>query len=216
MILPENATMTRKQRDGHTPRKSVPPQAQDTGERSFEDLLYDVGQNKNKDSFIELFHYFGPRIKSFLMKGGANEALADELAQETMLNIWNKAESYNPAKAAASTWIFTIARNKRIDALRKKKFYSVDIDLLPDMEDDTYRSPAKEMSDTQESETIAQALENLPPEQADLIKRSYFEDKSHQEIADETGLPLGTVKSRIRIALKRLRETPAIKELEAS
>lgn len=133
-----------------------------------------------------------------------------------MLNIWNKAESYNPAKAAASTWIFTIARNKRIDALRKKKFYSVDIDLLPDMEDDTYRSPAKEMSDTQESETIAQALENLPPEQADLIKRSYFEDKSHQEIADETGLPLGTVKSRIRIALKRLRETPAIKELEAS
>ena len=182
----------------------------------FEDLLYDVGQNKNKDSFIKLFHYFGPRIKSFLIKGGANESLADELAQETMLNIWNKAESYNPYKAAASTWIFTIARNKRIDALRKKKFYSVDVDQLPDMEDDTYRSPVKKLADTQESETIAQALENLPPEQADLIKRCYFEDKTHQEIADETGLPLGTVKSRIRIALKRLREITAIKDLEGS
>ncbi len=190
--------------------------AGDTDGRTFEELLYDVGQNKNKQSFIELFHYFGPRIKSFLMKGGANEALADELAQETMLNIWNKAESYDPVKAAASTWIFTIARNKRIDALRKKKFYSIDLDQLPDLEDDTYRSPMAEMADTQESETIAEALESLPPEQADLIKRSFFEDKTHQVIADETGLPLGTVKSRIRIALKRLRNSAAIKELGAT
>ena len=215
MVLSENAIMTTKQHDNNT-QSNAETSDQSVGERTFEDLLYDVGQNKNKDSFIELFHYFAPRIKSFLMKGGANESLADELAQETMLNIWNKAESYNPAKAAASTWIFTIARNKRIDALRKKKFYSVDLDQLPDMEDDTYRSPVTALSDTQESETIAGALENLPPEQADLIKRSYFEDKTHQEIADETGLPLGTVKSRIRIALKRLRNIAAIKDLEAS
>jgi len=215
MVLPENATMTTKHHS-ESHKEAGDKDAGDLGGRTLEELLYDVGQNKNKQSFIELFHYFGPRIKSFLMKGGANEALADELAQETMLNIWNKAESYDPAKAAASTWIFTIARNKRIDALRKKKFYSVDLDQLPDLEDDTYRSPIAEMAETQESETIAEALGSLPPEQADLIKRSYFEDKTHQEIADETGLPLGTVKSRIRIALRRLRDSAAIKELEAS
>jgi RNA polymerase sigma-70 factor (ECF subfamily) len=216
MVLPENTKMTKKKQSDNSNSGAKQSTAQMADGTTFEDLLYDVGQNKNKDSFIRLFHYFAPRIKSFLMKGGAHESLADELAQETMLNIWNKAESYDPAKAAASTWIFTIARNKRIDALRKKKFYSVDLDALPDMEDKTYRSPVQEVSDLQKTETIAQALESLPPEQADLIKRSYFEDKSHQEIADETGLPLGTVKSRIRIALKRLRESASIKNLEGS
>ena len=94
--------MTTKKNDYNAHNGAVPKDA-GAEDVSFEDLLYDVGQNKNKESFIKLFHYFGPRIKSFLIKGGANESLADELAQETMLNIWNKAESYNPDKAAAST-----------------------------------------------------------------------------------------------------------------
>ncbi|MAE50360.1 MAG: RNA polymerase subunit sigma [Micavibrio sp.] len=184
-----------------------------SGDVSYEDLLYDVGQNKDKDSFIALFNYFAPRIKSFLLKGGASETKADELAQETMLNVWNKAKGYDPTKAAASTWIFTIARNKRIDALRKKKYYSVDLDNLPELEDETDTSPIQNAIDNEETHAIAHAIHNLPAEQADLIKRSYFEEKTHQEIADETGLPLGTVKSRIRIALKRLRQDPTISEL---
>lgn len=184
-----------------------------SGDVSYEDLLYDVGQNKDKDSFIALFNYFAPRIKSFLLKGGASETKADELAQETMLNVWNKAKGYDPTKAAASTWIFTIARNKRIDALRKKKYYSVDLDNLPELEDETDTSPIQNAIDSEETHAIAHAIQSLPAEQADLIKRSYFEEKTHQEIAEETGLPLGTVKSRIRIALKRLRQDPTISEL---
>jgi len=193
---------------------SSEPASQQAGEQvPFEDLLYDVGQNKNKDSFVALFNYFAPRIKSFLLKGGANETNADELAQETMLNVWNKAKSYDPSKAAASTWIFTIARNKRIDSLRKKKFYSVDLDNLPELEDETNASPVQNTIETEETATIAQALQSLPPEQSVLIKQSFYEGKSHQEIADETGLPLGTVKSRIRIALKRLRQSQAVSDL---
>lgn len=181
------------------------PSGSEGGDRRFETLLCDVGKNKNKESFIELFEYFAPRIKSFLMKGGADENTADELAQETMLSIWDKAGSFDPQKAAASTWIFTIARNKRIDALRKIKGHSVNLEDLPVLQDENSSSPAQNLSRTEEAESIMYALSTLPEEQADLIVKSFFEDKSHAEIADETGIPLGTVKSRIRLALERLR-----------
>ena len=87
---------------------------------TFDDLLVAVGKTGNRDAFVRLFEYFAPRVKSFLMRGGLSEDMADELAQETMLTAWHRAESYNPGKAKASTWIYTIARNKKIDWLRKK------------------------------------------------------------------------------------------------
>lgn len=180
---------------------------------NFEELLYDVGQNKNKESFIKLFGYFAPRIKSFLLKGGASEALADELAQETMLNIWNKAQSYDPAKSAASTWIFAVARNKRIDALRKFKTHDIDIDLFPALEDENVATPSQSLIEQQEISRVHDALKTLPEDQAELIRKSFYEDKSHSEIAQETGIPLGTVKSRIRLALERLRREKGIQEL---
>lgn len=180
---------------------------------SFEDLLVDVGRNRNKESFILLFEYFAPRIKSFLMKGGANENSADELAQETMLSVWNKAKSFDPQKAAASTWIFTIARNKRIDAIRKKKAYNVDLDDLPLLEDEKALTPAQSTLLKEQAEGIAGVLKKLPDAQAELIRKSFFEDKSHKEIAEETGIPLGTVKSRIRLALERLRGEDMVKKL---
>lgn len=182
-------------------------------ELSFEDLLRDVGKNKNKDSFAGLFEYFAPRIKSYLMKGGADENTADELAQETMLSVWDKAKSYDPSKAAASTWIYTIARNKRIDALRKNKGFNVDLDDLPLLEDENSASPAQDMVHSEESENIMRALQNLPEEQADLIRKSFYDDMTHNEIAEETGIPLGTVKSRIRLALERLRGEEKVKNL---
>lgn len=181
-------------------------------ELSFDDMLVNVGRDKDKESFIALFDHFAPRIKSFLIKAGLQHGTADELAQETMLTIWNKAEKYDPKLAAASTWIFTIARNKRIDVLRK--LGRAHFDSINDMtiEDDS-ASPAEIANDRQESEKVAEAIAKLPEEQLTLIKKSFFEDKSHAAIAEETGIPLGTVKSRIRLALERLRHQSGVKEL---
>ncbi len=174
---------------------------------TFEDLLVDIGQTKNRDSFIQLFKHFAPRIKSFLMKGGLSPEQADEVAQETLLTAWSKASSYDPHKAAASTWLFTIARNKRIDFLRKTArpapdihdpmFSGTEAPLLPD----------DQSIHLEEEKTLAAAILELPKEQAALIRQSFFEEKTHQDIAQETGLPLGTVKSRIRLALERLRHS---------
>jgi RNA polymerase sigma factor (sigma-70 family) len=177
----------------------------------FEQLLQDVAENRNKESFVHLFEHFAPRVKSFLMKGGSPEDVADELAQETMLTVWNKAPSYNPAQAGASTWIFTIARNRKIDALRKTGRFEVaptDPDLIQSTD-----SPRGNAMRRQEIESIAEALEELPEEQAMLLRQSFFEEKSHADIAEETGLPLGTVKSRIRLALERLRKNKTVREL---
>lgn len=193
--------------------KSGSSSRDDSARLNFDSLLCDVGKNKNKDSFAALFEYFAPRIKSYLMKGGADENTADELAQETMLSVWDKAKSYDPSKAAPSTWIFTIARNKRIDALRKAKAFNIDLDSLPVLEDEGATTPAQDMAHTEEAEYISKALENLPEEQAELIRKSFFDDMSHNEIAEETGIPLGTVKSRIRLALERLRGEDKVKSL---
>lgn len=213
MLYPErnranNAYMTRKQANKDGFELST-----EESEVSLEDLLVDVGRNQNKESFIQLFEHFAPRIKSFLIKGGANESNADELAQETMLNVWNNAGSYDPQKAAASTWIFTVARNKRIDALRKKKSYDLDIDDMFFLEDENSPNPVKSLSHKEEMDNLYDAIQELPEEQAHLIKKSFYEDKTHNEIADETGIPLGTVKSRIRLALERLRGDSKVKQL---
>jgi RNA polymerase sigma-70 factor (ECF subfamily) len=170
---------------------------------TFDDLLTAVGQTKNRDAFVRLFEYFAPRVKSFLMRGGFNKDEADELAQETMLTVWNKAGSYDSTKASASTWIFTIARNKKIDNLRKSSPVELDPHdpLLMPVERDT---PLDYINRTQEIERLAKAIKNLPEEQASLVRKSFFESKSHGEISEETGIPLGTVKSRIRLALDKL------------
>lgn len=177
----------------------------------FRDLLLAVAQKQDKGAFAELFEYFAPRIKSFLMKGGAAPDQADELAQETMISVWQKAASFDPAKASASTWIFTIARNKRIDAIRKTPRPEVDADDI-ELADDA-PSASDEIAQGQETDIMARAIQNLPQEQADLLYKSFFEDKTHADIAKETNLPLGTVKSRIRLALDRLRGDRNVTEL---
>lgn len=200
-----NAAMTNHQ--GHA--RNI-PHGDETPD--FRECLADIAQYKNKDSFITLFNHFAPRIKSFLMKGGLTPETADELAQETMLTIWNKATSYNPATAAPSTWIFTIARNKRIDHLRKTNRYHIQSDENLVLEDES-PTPPENLSRSEETAKIAAAIKKLPPDQLALIKQSFFEDKSHAQIAEETGIPLGTVKSRIRLALGRLRAQTNIQDL---
>lgn len=183
-----------------------------TENMSHEDMLCAIAQHRDKDCFSALFEYFAPRIKSFLMKGGTPPEQADELAQETMLTVWHKAPTYDPKQANASTWIFTIARNKRIDSLRKMHREIYETETAERLEDES-PLPPENMIRNQETFTLAQALESLPEEQAELIRKSFFEDKSHAQIAKETNIPLGTIKSRIRLALQRLRQQEQVKKL---
>jgi len=171
---------------------------------TLEDLLVMVGERRDRDAFIRLFEYFAPRIKSFMMKGGMAPDAADDLAQETMLAVWQKAAQYDPRKAAASTWIFTVARNKKIDVLRRRarqEPYAADPLTVADVSQrpDEYAGRRKDIRE------MADAIDSLPPEQADMIRKAFFEEKSHSDIAAEENLPLGTVKSRIRLALDKLR-----------
>ena len=165
-------------------------------------LIRKVRDTQDRAAFAELFRHFAPRVKSFLMKSGAAESLAEECTQDVMATLWTKAHMFDPTRASASTWVFTIARNKKIDALRKMR--------RPEPEDLTWGPEAEPdqedvMSMRQEGDRLIEAIKALPDKQRDLIERAYFKDLSHSEIAEATGLPLGTIKSRIRLALERLR-----------
>ena len=169
-----------------------------------DELLVRVGRESDKAAFSALFSYFAPRLKSFLLRLGTDMQTAEELAQEAMIMVWRRAETFDPAQAGASTWIFTIARNKRIDRLRR------DGRPLPDMTDPAIMPEQPETADQavsrrEDEDKIKAALKKLPEEQAKMIFAAYYEEKSHREIAEDSGLPLGTVKSRIRLALSRLR-----------
>ena len=174
-------------------------------------LLLRVGSDRDRFAFKKLYEHFAPRLKSFLLRIGSDMSAAEEICQESMIMVWRRAETFNPDSAGASTWIFTIARNKRIDKLRK------DNRPLPDLNDPSFFQIPVDKSDdilqrVEEEKKIKNALKNLPPEQAKLILSAYYEEKSHRKIADETNLPLGTVKSRIRLAINRLRTQ--LEELE--
>ena len=168
-------------------------------------LITLVATKKDRVAFGNLFKLVGPRIKGYLMKLGSNDIVAEDLLQEVMLTVWRKSETFDRSKAAVSTWLFTIARNKRIDLLRKEIRPQLDPNdpmLTPNQEE-----PADEKySANQESVKITDAINMLPDEQAKLIKMTYYEDKSHSIIADELNMPLGTVKSRIRLASTRLKK----------
>ncbi|MEJ6398328.1 sigma-70 family RNA polymerase sigma factor [Yoonia sp. 208BN28-4] len=163
-----------------------------------------VRDHKDKGAFAEIFAYFGPRVKAFLMKSGATPDLAEECTQEVMVTLWNKAHLFDPAKASVSTWIFTIARNRKIDILRKQRRPEPeDLPWGPESEPDQ----ADALALQQETMKLGEALASLPEKQRDLIQKAYFGDLSQSEIAAQTGLPLGTIKSRIRLALDRLRHS---------
>lgn len=165
-------------------------------------LLIAVRDRQDRAAFAALFRHFAPRIKAFLMKSGASAALAEECAQDVMATLWQKAHLFDPTRASVATWVFTIARNRRIDALRKsRRPEPEDLPWGPEAEPD--QSDAMEMQ--QETDRLGAALAQLPAKQRALIERAYYGDLTHSEIAAETGLPLGTIKSRIRLALERLR-----------
>jgi len=172
---------------------------------SLEGLVLAVAERQDLKAFLALFQHFAPRIKAYLRRQGADAAMADDLAQEVMLKIWRNAASYDPAKASPATWVFTITRNTRIDVLRRVRRPEVD------MEDAALvRDPApladEAVAGQERERRIRRALRVLPAEQAAVVHLSFFQHKPHAEIAEHLKLPLGTVKSRLRLAFARLRE----------
>ena len=165
-------------------------------------LIKKVETLKDTSAFEELFNHFAPRVKAFLMKSGADPQMAEECSQEVLATVWRKAHLFDPTRASASTWIFTIARNKKIDAIRKQNRPEPE-QLYPDQDYEPDQEAVVELQ--QETERLTSALKELPEKQRVLVEKAYLGELSHSEIAEITGLPLGTIKSRIRLALEKLR-----------
>ncbi len=174
------------------------------GTPDFGGLITSIARSGDKGAFAHLFRHFAPRIKAYLRRQGADEATAEEVAQEALLQVWRKAALYDPARAGASTWIFTIARNLRIDLLRKERRPEVD-PQDPLLVADPHPGADAALEAGQRDSKVADALRCLPPDQADVVRLSFFEDLSHSEIAERLSIPLGTVKSRLRLAFSKVR-----------
>jgi len=168
------------------------------------ELILAIAAHSDREAFVLLFSHYFPRVKSFLMRSGAADSVAEELAQETMLRVWRRAGSFDPSAGAPSTWIFVIARNLRVDHLRGERPAE---NLEAQAGDPPDPAPTGEgfVLASERRERLRAALESLSPEQASIVRLSYFEERSHSEIAESLGIPLGTVKSRVRLALVRLR-----------
>ena len=170
-------------------------------------LLMRVALHEDKQAFAAIFRFYAPRLKSFLIRQGYAENECEDLVQETMVNIWRKAASFDPVKAGVSTWIFTIARNLGIDRRRRdgRGANRRDLDTFEDVDPDP---TAEAIMIARQSEVrVRQAMTLLPAEQAAVIRMSFFAENPQAEIAKVLGIPLGTVKSRVRLALQRLRQT---------
>lgn len=163
-----------------------------------------IAARGDRQCFALLFARFAPRVKSYLLKLGCRPEQAEELAQETLLAVWRKAAYYDPGRAGASTWIFTIARNLRIDAVRRER-HPEDLADEPEMLPAAPAAADDLLSDGERDARIKAALNTLSAEQAEVVRQSFFQEKAHGEISRELGLPLGTVKSRLRLAMDRLR-----------
>lgn len=163
-----------------------------------------VAENRDRVAFEKIFSHFAPKIKAILMKQGSNPEQAEDLMQETLLTVWNKAEQFAQTRGSLNAWIFTIARNKRIDRFRKQGTnHYVDIheyeieDDIPDIEDQILSS--------ERDQIVAEATNCLPEDQKLIITMSFVQDLTQTQIAEKLGIPLGTVKSRMRLAYQKVK-----------
>lgn len=168
-------------------------------------LIEAIAQRKDQRAFTVLFGHFAPRVKTFMVRSGANSTQAEELAQETLLMVWRKASLFDPARAGPNAWIFTIARNLRIDRIRRSGRETNAIANMDEPGEDI-EQPDEVCISTERDARIRSAIALLSEDQRRVVQLSFVEDKAHPEIAQELNIPLGTVKSRIRLAMKRLRE----------
>ncbi len=174
-------------------------------------LVIAIAEHGDRAAFRQLFDHYAPRVKGYLARLGLDQARAEELAQEVLVTVWRKAGSFDARRASVSTWIFRIARNRRIDIYRRDRTAELDAEE-PALQPPPMAGPHEELDAGQQQLRIAAALKTLPEEQRDLVRRAFYDDLSHSEIAEVTGLALGTVKSRLRLAFGKLRsvlEEPA-------
>ena len=170
------------------------------------ELAQAVALTGDRSAFAALFKHFAPRVKSYLMRLGTADATAEELAQEAMVNVWRKAQSFDSARASASTWVFTIARNLRVDHFRRQGNRSIDTEGADDGEmPDTLPQLDEQLAARQREDGVRLAMTQLSSEQAQVLRLSFYEEQPHAQIARELGIPLGTVKSRVRLAVTHLR-----------
>tara|TARA_A100001037_G_scaffold303324_1_gene337029 strand:- start:4245 stop:4946 length:702 start_codon:yes stop_codon:yes gene_type:complete len=175
-----------------------------TAVNKMDNLLMAVASSRDRGAFRELFDHFAPRMKSFLLGKGSSAEIAEEAVQEAMLNVWRKAGQFDPQKASSSTWIFAIVRNTQIDLLRKANRPEPDVND-PALVPDPPRSAFETVSAAESANRIRKCVDMLPPDQQDVLRLAFFEELSHGAIAQKLDIPLGTVKSRVRLALQRIR-----------
>jgi RNA polymerase sigma factor (sigma-70 family) len=164
-----------------------------------------VAEERDKTAFAVLFDHFAPRINAYLIRLGTPNGMAEEIAQDVMIVLWNKAVLFDPSKSSISTWLFRVARNRRIDLMRRDKSDRIDPND-PIFHPSPVGAADEDMDAATRDERVRAAMTQLGADQLELIKASFFQNLSHSEIAERTGLPLGTVKSRIRLAFKKLRD----------
>lgn len=164
------------------------------------DCMERVAKERDKQSFMLLFDHFSPRVNAYLLGQGVESATAEDLTQDALLALWNKAHLYKREKAAVSTWLFRVARNLWIDRLRKQRGIAYEAD------DKLVESYEPEPTLNADGDRLKKVIEQLPNNQAQVVYKSYYEGKSHSEIASETGMPLGSVKSSLRLAIRAFRQ----------
>jgi RNA polymerase sigma-70 factor (ECF subfamily) len=184
--------------------------------------LEQVGMSRDKAAFATLFGHFSPLLKAFLLKSSERYIEnVEEIVQETMIKVWRKANNYSSSQGSASTWIYTVARNTRIDAIRRQSRQNPDFLNADDIYSDNFsrhesQTPDISLSRIRDEIQIREKLSELPPEQLQVLNLMYFEGKSGQEVANQLDLPLGTVKSRIRLALNKMKLTLSPSQTETT
>lgn len=170
----------------------------------FADLLSAVAERQDRAAYSELFAYYAPRVKSYLLRLGADNAQAEEIAQDVMVTVWRKASLFDRRQASVSTWIFRVARNRRIDLFRRAKRPDLDPEeemILPA----GVAAPDAQVEALETETRVRAAMRDLPEEQLSLLRLAFYDGLSHREIADKLDVPLGTVKSRIRLAFAKMK-----------
>lgn len=162
-----------------------------------------IRDHRDKRAFGQLFDHFAPRLKGFVIRSGAPAAQAEDIVQDVMMSVWRKAHLFDPERAQVSSWIYQIARNRQIDIVRKEGRPMPE--ALKAEKDETEPDAGQVLALEQETDVLREALSRLNPDQRDMIEKAYLGELSHSDIAEATGLPLGTIKSRIRLGLDRLR-----------
>jgi len=167
--------------------------------------LQQIAATRDRAAYARLFKHFAPLIKAFALSGSPLAAShADELVQEVMIKVWQKSDGYNPRKAAASTWIYTIARNCRTDMYRRLQKFDTPLSAEDIWMEQEEEEPFVAVQQRRNALKVRELLAQLPQEQAQILAKVYMEGKSHSEVAEDLDLPLGTVKSRVRLAMQKL------------